>query len=313
MLRWKYFTPRGSNAGPRSFVALEEGRLAAHIGVTTTEFVSPSDPGLCVSAVHPVDWLSTQSGGMLGTMLMLKAFSQGRVQYSTGSTEVGNRILRGCGFEEIVPLPNFYKFFHPVKRETWNLIHGKQGFPRNIVMFALDMARQQIHPGVIKQSGRLTLRGVKNFPEEIKSPFQSGSSNLICTSRDPALLNYLLKAPGGRFSGWLIHSHNACAGFALTSITHRDGLRMGNIVDCFLRGHDPAEWRATMRLLTEQLQQDGCDVARAICSAPWMQAALRETGYFPRGRGGFFLRDPQKLISRDRSFHITLLDGDLAF
>ena len=100
-LRWRYFEPRGTWPGPRSLIVRDAGRFTAHIGVITTAFVQPGQPAFNVSAVHPVDWLSTKQGGMLGTLLMLKAFGRADVQYSLGSTASGQRILQGCGFTRV--------------------------------------------------------------------------------------------------------------------------------------------------------------------------------------------------------------------
>jgi hypothetical protein len=312
MLAWKYFAARGHATGARSFVIEEGERWMGHIGVTTTDFVLPADPEWQVSAVHPVDWLATQTGGMAGTMLMLKAFGQARVQYSTGSTEAGNRILRGCGFTEIAPLPNYYKFLRPTRWSVWNFIHGRQKFPRSVAMYLVDMARAQVHPGRGRKQPVIQARRVERFAETVTQVFRAAPADWICTSRRPELLNYLLAAPENRYAGWLLEQGTTTVGFALTSVNDREGVKLGTIADCFLPTTAPELWRGAIHAVTAALAAQECDIVRASGTAAWLQTALRANGFFRRGQGGFFLRDPQKLIPRDRRFHVTLLDGDLA-
>ncbi len=310
-LGWKYFKPRDTRSGPRSFIVQEARNISAHVGVITTAFVSPGNPGFVVNSVYPVDWVSARTGGVLGAMLMFKAFGVAEVQYSLGSTETGQKVLAGCGFREIAEVPIFYRFFKPLKRSVWGLIHGRQKFPKNAAMFAIDMGRSVLRR---RKRSRLPveLRRVERFGNEISDLFYSCPGHFICTSRSPELLNYYLSNPSGIFTGWLIERQGRLLGFALTSILNRGAIRMGNVVDVFLAENDAALWQSAVERLSGELKAAGSDVARAMCSARWMQCAMRDNGYFQRGRGTFFLRDPKKLVPLDQPFHLTLIDGDSA-
>jgi len=312
-LRWKYFEPRGPWPGPRSFVAHGDNRLLAHVGVTTTEFVCPNDPHFAVSAVHPVDWLSGQRGGMLGTLLLLKALSCADAQYSLGSVQIGQSVLATFGFKALCDVAMFYKFFHPTRRAVWNLMHGRLKFPKNFAMFAVDMMRSVCHPRLGKDSPIVNLQSVPRFSNEISEVFRACRDQFICTARSPELLNYFLRSPGGKVTGWLLSRDGRLTGFALTCIVERDGIRVGSIMDCFLIETDVALWSSSIQTLTRQLMMAGCDVARAMCSAPWMRRALKTNGYFRRGGGTFLLRDPRKLVPTDRTFHLTLIEGDIGY
>jgi len=322
-LRWRYFEPRGTWPGPRSLVVREGSQFTAHIGVIPTAFVQPGQPAFNVSAVHPVDWLSTKQGGMLGTLLMLKAFGRADVQYSLGSTASGQRILHGCGFTNVCEVPTYYRFFKPTKRAVWNFIHGKQGFPRSLAMFGLDMARSVLGQFGRPNTSNLTLRPVKEFTAEVETLFHSRTQDVICSSRSAGLLNYLLRHPGEKFEGWMLECAGKNIGFVLTNIIERDGLRQGKIADCFLvtdgfsRGPEIAVssvlWCEAIHLLTEHLHRADCDLIRTACNAPLFQHALRANGFFPRGRASFFLRDTRNLLPKDKPFHLTLLEGDMSY
>lgn len=312
-LRWRYFEPRGNWPGPRSLVVRDGSQFTAHIGVIPTAFVQPGQPSFNVSAVHPVDWLSTKQGGMLGTLLMLKAFGRADVQYSLGSTASGQRILHGCGFTNICQVPTYYRFFKPTKTAVWNLIHGKQGFPRNLAMFGLDMMRSIAGRLGKSSSSSLQLRPVKEFTAEVETLFHARPQNAICSSRSATLLNYLLHHPGKKFEGWMLERDGKNIGFALTNIIGRDGLLQGKIADCFLAEADQPSWNEAIILLTGHLRQAGCDLARTACNAPQFQRAIRANGFFPRGRATFFLRDTRNLLPKDKPFHLTLLEGDMSY
>ena len=310
MLHWKYFECRGPWDGPRSFIIHADGQISAHIGVTTTEFVSPVDPALAVTAVHPVDWLSNQQGGMLGAMLMLQAFGRGTVQYSLGSTEIGQKVLIGAGFKAVCTVPVFHRVFRPMSFPVWRLIHGKHHIPKQAALLAIDLSRSMFRSQAHRN---FKLEPVHQFTDEISDLFRKSRQHFVCTSRTPELLNYFLHAPGGKVNGWLCRDEKRLVGFALTSIGERDGIRVGKIVDCFLAETERNVWQSAIQVLAITLGGAGCDVVQTMASVPWFQQALAASGFFPRGRGTFFLRDPGNAVPLTQPFHLTLLDGDQAF
>src|SRR5665213_3149975 len=275
MLRWKYFEPRGHWTGPRSFIVEADGKILAHIGVTTTEFVMAHDPAQTVPAVFPVDWLSSQQGGMLGAMLMLKAFGRGQVQYSFGSTESGQKVLLGAGFKPVCRVPSFWKVFRPGRLPVWQMIHGQQKIPKRMALLAVDMGRSIFHPGLAAAKIDLELEPVQEFTGEIAAVLRASRERFVCTSRAPELLNYLLRLPGGRVGGWRCKIAGRLAGFALTSAGERGGFRAGKIVDCFMADADATTWQSAIRALTGRRVGAACDVAHATAPAPRCQRALR--------------------------------------
>ncbi len=48
------------------------------------------------------------------------------------------------------------------------------------------------------------------------------------------------------------------------------------------------------------------------CGPRFLAGALKGNGFLYRGRTPFYLRDPQHLVPRDRLFHLTHLEADLA-
>lgn len=309
-LRWKYLEPRHRWPGPRSFVARQNGRITAHAGITTTEFVAPSDLSLAVSAVHPVDWLSGAPGGVLGTMVALRAMSQGEVQYSLGSTEIGQKVLLGCGFKEIQPARFACKVFRLQKPAVWRFLHGPHRTAKQAALLGTDLLQSLLARFRTAGAESVTIRSVRQFGEEAAGIFRGCKLSLTCTSRAPELLNYFLRFPQGTVTGWLIERAGALAGFALLSVIERRGVRLGNIVECFLADDDPEVWRAAVARLTAQLQSQHCDLVRCLGTVPWLRAALKRNRFFFRGRCSLFLRDPRARVPLHRSFLLSDLDAD---
>src|ERR1041384_3577994 len=67
VLLWQFFQKRGPWEVPRSFVARQNDKIAAHVGLATTEFLSIGRAQPPVPAVHMIAWLSRAEGGSLGT------------------------------------------------------------------------------------------------------------------------------------------------------------------------------------------------------------------------------------------------------
>src|SRR5690349_5531543 len=74
VLRWKYFDPRGDDAGdaPRSYLAVAAGadRIVGHAGVFPGRFRGGTLPAEGVSTLHLGDWLTSEEGRGAGATLL---------------------------------------------------------------------------------------------------------------------------------------------------------------------------------------------------------------------------------------------------
>jgi hypothetical protein len=311
VLRWKYAHPDLLASGPRSFMLLEQGHLAAHIGFVATEFVRLPGRAAGVPAMHSMDWLASQTQGGPGALLMLEAFARSQVQYALGCSESARRALLAAGFKERFQVPLFQKVLSRLKRTVWNEIHGSPPFLRRCMLLAADLPRTFLRFAPNLQGYRL--RRVEKFGEEVRSVLSRYPGDLLLTSRDPEVLNHLLAYPRNTISGWLLEDQERVRGFGLLSTVDRPGLRIGRIVECFVDSTDPASLAIALHLHERELARLGCDMVSCHGSTESMATALRTNGFFRRGRTPFYLRDPRKRLPEGVPFHLTHLEADAAY
>ncbi|MFO0910519.1 MAG: hypothetical protein U0794_19600 [Isosphaeraceae bacterium] len=77
------------------------------------------------------------------------------------------------------------------------------------------------------------------FDDQILPVLAAAARRVVFTTREPALLNHLLRFPRGGLTGWLIRG-DAGASLALvfSVVPQPGGIRLGRIVDCLLASED---------------------------------------------------------------------------
>lgn len=307
VFRWKYFAERGRWSLPRSYIVSEEEHILAHAGVFTTAFGTPAEPS--VPAVHIIDWLTSEAAASFGALLMMRAFSLAPVTYALGCTPAASRVLLRAGFEIVGEVPLFHRVVRRMKPGVWRELHGTQTLARAAALLALDFA-QSFRPGGCAAS--LKLRPVSFFGDEVWNVLKNSSYNVTCTSRSPEILNHYLQFPLNNFRGFLLEDTRV-RGFALLTLVNKPHVQVGRIVECFLDTPDARLWNEAIALLEAEAVRQGAEVISCYGSTPWMSAALRNNGFFRRGRTPFYLRDPKRLVPRSAPFHLTHLEADLSF
>jgi hypothetical protein len=287
VLRWKYFDPRGDGDAPRSYVAVEEGQIIGHIGVTTGAFLGAAIPSGEVSTLHMTDWLSSRPGAAIGSGLMLRSHRGFRTQY---------------GLEQLGTVPVFRRILRPARQ----LRAGR------VARWARDLVRLLANrPRPVR--ARVEFRPVDAFGPEIVPILDRYKERAVFTDRRPALLNHLLRYPRGGISGWRLERDGELVGFALLGVVPGHDACVGKIVDCVLADPSPALWHAAIDGLTRALTRRGADVAEAFGSTDWMALALRSAGYAESYRLDFNLRDKRHTIPAGAVYHFTPIEADYAY
>ena len=305
VLRWKYFDPRGGADGPRSYLALDEGEIIGHVGLCPARFQGPGLPPEGVSTVHMIDWFSARPGSSIGAYLMLRAHRGTETQYGFGGSQAGRSVIDRGGYQLVARVPVYQKVLRPGYRL-------RAGGPRKLARWLRDLARMVLRRG--RRPGRtIELRPVDDFGPEVEPVLDAYRSRAVFTSRDPALLNHVLRYPRPCLSGWRLVDEGRLAGFAVLSLVRQGKTHVGKVVDCVLDDPDPALWHAAIDALTGELRRQGADVALGFGSTPWMARALEAAGYRPLHDLEFRLRDKGGLVPRQAPFHLTPLEADYAY
>jgi hypothetical protein len=158
------------------------------------------------------------------------------------------------------------------------------------------------------------LRSVDAFGDEVRPIVTAHESRAVFTSRDPGLLNHLLRFPRGGISGWRLVVDGTVRGFAVLGLVAREGTVLeGRIIEALLDADDPDLWHASIHGLTEELKRQGADVAIGLGSTPLTASALEASGYAPAYRFEFTVRDRGNRLPPGSSFHLTPIEADFAY
>ena len=315
VLRWKYFDPRGGDAGssPRSYLARDPatGSVVGHVGVCPARFRGGGLPPDGVSTLHMIDWLTSDAGRGAGAALMRRAHQGTETQYVLGASAAARRVTGRAGYELVAPVPVFRRVLRP----GYRLKDASRGRFGRLLRAAKDAAGVALRPA--KAPGAcVDLRPAEAFGPEIGPALSAYAPHAVSTSRGPGLLNHLLRYPRGGLTGWQVWRGGALRGFALLSVVPRDGgaVREGRVAECLLDDPDDADlWLAAVSALTAALKGQGADVALAFAPTDWSARALRSAGYAPAHALEFRLRDRAKRLPAGRPFHLTPLEADYAY
>jgi hypothetical protein len=309
ILRWKYFDPRETDDGPRSFVALAEGKIVAHAGYCTTSFRRMGQPALEVPAVSMIDWYSLPSHRPMGALLMLKVFRRAGAQYTLGCSAEAAEVILSSGYSIVATVPHYQRVFNA---GHFFRLAARNPHWRNVAIQLRDFWRSIRNRGHTP-SAAIELQRVDTFGTEVDSLLADGKLDVVFSSRRGSLLNHYLRYPRKTVSGWLVRQAGQPVGVALLNCWEKRGVRVGKILDCFLTVAADETWHAAIFALTEELRRQGSDVVTCYASTPWMSRALSESGFSQSGSTPFYLRDPGNLIPRPAPFHLTHMEADLAF
>lgn len=312
VLRWKYFDPRGEDAGdaPRSYLAFAEGtgRVVGHLGVCPGRFRGPGLPAEGVSTAHMIDWLSSEAGKGVGATLMRRMHRSSETQYGFGASAAARAVMGRSGYGLVATVPVYRK----VLRAGYRLKDPGRGPVGRLLRVARDaatFARPARRP-----EAEIELRQVASFGPEVEPVLAAYQARAVFTSRGPGLLNHALRYPRGGFTGWHVLRDGALRGLAVLSVVAGDGgARVGRVVECLLDDPDGRAWQAACLGLAGVLRRQGAGVAVGFASTEWSARALGAAGFAPSYALEFRLRDRPGRLPRDRPFHLTPLEADYAY
>ncbi len=313
VLRWKYFDPRGDDAGemPRSYLAREPetGRIVGHLGVCPGRFRGGGLPTEGVSTLHMTDWLADRSASGVGATLMRRVHRATDTQYVLGGSEAARAVISRGGYNLVGLVPMFQRVLRAGYR--WKVPGpGPIGRAFRVARDAGRLLGRSIPPPGV----RVTIRPVETFGSEIEPILAATEARAVFTSRGPDLLNHLLRYPRGGITGWHLLRDGRLRGIAVLAVVPRPGqVVVGKVAELLLDDLDERAWHGAVHALTDALKAQRADVATSVASTEWAAQALRAAGYSQAHTIDFRLRDRSKLIPPDARFHLTMTEADYAY
>ncbi len=313
VLRWKYLDPRGDEQeAPRSYLAHDEhGRIIGHLGIFRTTFTGDVIPGHRVPTLHMIDWLGSPEHRAVGASLMRKANQQTPTQFGLGGNEAGRTMGKRSGYVPQDPIPAYQRVLHPLH---WLRVPGLRLQERGV-----RLVRELVRTGLSRPRPaqvRIELHKVLAFGPEIEPIVERARASAILTDRGVARLNHMLQFPRQAVSGWqLTTPPGQLCGFAILNLLpgHGGRTRLGKIVDCLLPDTDVRVWHGAIVALTRELERQGADLVQTFGGTPWLEEALRRSGFSSHFALEFNLRDRNKLLPAGTPFHLMPIDADYAY
>jgi hypothetical protein len=308
VLHWKYLEPRDDRNVARSLVARDGGRIIGHGGMTHGWFQPAADPARRVSTMHGIDWISSPGHRNTGLFLLRRGHRLAETHYALNYNESARRVIEAVGYQMVCTVPVFRKVLRPGYRFRTT---GHRT-AKDLMRTARDAGRLMLNrgrPPVVP----LALRRVSSFGIEIEAILAGCTLDVVVSSRQAGWLNHILRYPRGTMTGWLLSHDDRACGFALLNVARRSEVRIGKIVECFLGSAAPDLWHSAIAALTQELKAQGADVAETFGSTTWMARALQENGFSQAQQLNFLLNDPQGLLPKEATFHLTPFEADYGY
>ena len=313
VLRWKYFDPRGAEAGPapRSHLARDPatGEVVGHVGVCPVRWHGGGLLAEGVSTVHMIDWLSSRDGLGVGASLMRRAHQGAETQYGFGGSAAGRGVIDRGGYGLVQKVPVFQNVLRPGHRLR---VPGQGGAGR--VLRAVKDVAGRLARWPQRPRAAVELRPVASFGDEVRPVLASFERLAVFTTREPDLLNHFLRYPRGGLTGWHVLHAGVLRGFAVLALVPQPGgVTAGRVAECLLDADEPDLWHAAAVALTHELRRQGADLAQAFAGTEREARAWRGAGYAPLHALEFRLRDRGRCLPCGSAFHLTPMEADYAY
>ncbi|WP_169976573.1 hypothetical protein [Tautonia rosea] len=311
ILRWKLFDPMGGPPElPSGLVAIKGGQIVGSIGLHPTTILQ-AGTGVApkkIPAIHPIDWVVSESGVGMGARLLMRVHRMAKVHLAIGLTPSSTAMGQRTGYVIRQQIPVWRRLLKP-----WYRLRNRSGggWARRVLGSTRDAAGMlRLRRSPITH---VALESVSEFGHDAEAVIERLAMPLCFTRRDPSLLNHFLRFPRPWFEGWMIRRGGSVRGFLILSVLPQPLVTRGKIVDCFLDDPDPDLWLASIQAATEELRRRGADLAECFATTPWITEALRNSGYRAVFEIPCYVRDRSGLIPQGLPFHLTQLEADYAY
>jgi len=303
LMDWKYFEERPEWSGSRSYVLRVGKRIAAHGGILTSTLLLPDGP---ITDVQIIDWAADKAFPGAGLVLVKHLGELGDVNIGPSGSSDCVSVLKSpeAGHELFAQNLRMSRVVWP-----WLRLWAEKPFgARSLARLGRDFWRsfagsQQGTPG-------WSATPVDMFTEPIP-PAPPPNSDFTPVVRSAELLNYMLRCPAVKMSGYLLRRNGEARGHFLLSHT---GVEI-RIAELQIASQSEEDWRACFRVAIEAataLRPKAWSV-RTSTLPEMIQRAARSAGLVECSPKDAFLRDPHGRLAGRPAPNLTMIDTDAAY
>ncbi len=298
ILKW-VLSDRNKNS--RSIVAEIDKRIVGHIAYVSSEY---EYKGKHYTGVFTIEWIvNPQFSGQVGLKLYSKVLKMGDFTFIIGGTEVVNQIYPLLKFGQPLHILKFLKITKPLKyfqsleNKIWKRFAKTIYYSRHFIFSKPSVATSAVTLCPLEQGD-----GV----------FSGSDPSIAVNACKEEHLDWLLKAPNIKSHLFTIKRSNIPVGTAICYTQSILDSMSGRIVHISLLPKEKLIWDQVLQKLEEFLTNQGCCVITTLASYPPFIDALKSRGHVITHELPFWLRDRKKQFY-DASWHLTYLEGDLAY
>jgi hypothetical protein len=303
LMDWKYFEERPDWSGTRSYVLRAGSRIAAHGGIVFTTLLLPQGP---VTSVQIIDWAADKAFPGAGLVLVKQLVELGDVNIGLSPNPQSESVLKlpQSGHEVFARNLRMSRVIRPWRRLRDDRPFGVKAAAHVI----LDSLRAIGAPR--GGSSPWSATPVDIFAEPLPPPAAS-NSHFTPVIRSAVQLNYLLRCPTGRMTGYLLRRNAEPGGHLLLSQKGGDV----RIADLQVASSSEEDWRACFRLAVElagALRPKAWRV-RGMALPEMVRRAALDAGLRACFQGDAFLLDPRAVLAGRPVPNLSMIDYDAAY
>jgi len=209
LMRWKFWTPRGDFAEPRSYVMDRNGKVVAHAGIWPMTVHTPAGS---FRGCHMVDWAADTKVPGVGAAFLQKFSALFDFVYAIAYSEMARKVLTGFGFTESAENRIGARPIRPVLQARTHQFRGWATPAR--------LARNtwwSLNPAISPASGWSVVEGTSDF-EGFDRPVDA----MLEGHRSQPFFKYLRMCPAMQVSVFELHHNGRRAGrLALSQVRHQ--------------------------------------------------------------------------------------------
>lgn len=303
LLQWKYFEPYGAGSLPRSYVLKQDDDIVAHcVSAPLTMRVAAHECRAATSspAVCFTDWAGGRRLPGAGIILMKKLMAQSPVAIVAGGSDATRQAIPRLGFTIRDSIDIYARVIRPLRQAR---TRPSAGLLKDAARLARNAAWSRAPVGDVAS-------GWSARPVAAFQTVAAHDGSETAAEHAAEYLNYWLRCPAARMSGFELLQDGRVAGYFMLS-------RVGGqarVAALGLSSSTQDRLQDAFRLAVKAAADDPdtCEVV-GLASTPGTRAALAACGFTQRDSAPLYLFDRNGIVAANTPILWSAIDDDTAY